>query len=149
MGPIKRTRRESAGEILSGPQLIRRNIADLMELGMNPMQLAKYAFDERAAAARYENVRVEEERGAHTSSLDELYEAMKQLIAPQLHSRCAEVLAACTAIQRTGGLNESRVLDLADEARRKREFERRPRTVTEALAIARELDELATTNPAP
>jgi hypothetical protein len=118
-----------------------------MELRMNPMQLAKYAFDEHAAEARYENVRVEQETGAHSSSLDELYEAMKQLIAPQLHSRCAEVLASCTAIRRTGGLNESRVLALADEARRKREFERRPRTVTEALAIARELDELAT-NPA-
>ena len=74
--------------------------------------------------------------------------AVKELIAPQLHARCAEVLAACTAIPKTGGLNEIRVLDLADESRRKREFERRPRTVAEALAMARELDQLAT-NPVP
>ena len=32
------------------------------------------------------------------SSLHEVYEV---LIAPQLHARCAEVLAACTSIRRT------------------------------------------------
>lgn len=148
-GPIKRARREQGGELLSGPQLIRRSIADLMQLGMNPQQLAKYAFDEDAAVERYENVQAERARDTHTASLDELYEELKQLVAPQLHTRCAEVLAACTAIQRTGGLNEVRVIDLANESRRKREFERRPRTVTEALAIARELDQLATNARAP
>ncbi len=146
MGPIKRTRRKSAGETLSGPQVIRRSIAELMELEMNPQQLAKYAFDEDAASARYENVRVEQAKNDKTKSLDELFEAMKELVAPQLHNRCAEVLAACAAIQRTGGLNETRVLDLAQESRRKRENERRPRTVTEALAMARELDQLAATS---
>jgi len=76
------------------------------------------------------------------SSLHEVYEV---LIAPQLHARCAEVLATCTAIRRTGCVAELRMFALADESRRKREIDRRPRTVTEALALARELDELAAT----
>ena len=61
-------------------------------------QSAKYAFDEQAAEARYENVQTERERDDRTTSLHELFDAMKELIAPQLHARCAEVLAACTAI---------------------------------------------------
>ena len=64
------------------------------------------------------------------SSLREVYEV---LIAPQLHARCAEVLAACTSIRRTGCVAELRMFALADESRRKREIDRRPRTVTEAL----------------
>jgi hypothetical protein len=111
---------------------------------MGPTQLAKYALDERAAEAQYESVRLQQE-SEQTATLTDLYEAMKELIAPQLHARCAEVLAACTSIRRTGCVAELRMFALADESRRKREIDRRPRTVTEALALARELDELAAT----
>ena len=143
-GPIMRERCESANETLSGPQVIRRDIANCMGLQMGPTQLAKYALDERAAEAQYESVRLQQE-SEQTATLTDLYEAMKELIAPQLHARCAEVLAACTSIRRKGCVAELRMFALADESRRKREIDRRPRTVTEALALARELDELAAT----
>ena len=142
-GPItsSRTNRpaDAAGGSLSGLQLLRRTVAEILGHSMNATQLKRGAIDELASERLYENERRVTDEPARGDTLEGLFEELKELVPAQLHSLCAHILTRSKAVQKTGNTAEMQVMSLADEYRRRRERERRPRTMEEALALMNEM----------
>jgi len=142
-GPItsSRTNRpaDAADGSLSGLQLLRRTVAEILGHSMNATQLKRGAIDELASERLCENERRVADEPARGDTLEGLFEELKELVPTQLHSLCAHILTRSKAIQKTGNTAEMQVMSLADEYRQRRERERRPRTMEEALALMNEM----------
>jgi len=142
-GPItsSRTNRpaDAADGSLSGLQLLRRTVAEILGHSMNATQLKRGAIDELALERSYENERRVADEAARGDTLEGLFEELKELVPAQLHSLCAHILTRSKAVQKTGNTAEMQVMSLADEYCRRRERERRPRTMEEALALMNEM----------
>ena len=142
-GPItsSRTNRpaDAADGSLSGLQLLRRTVAEILGHSMNATQLKRGAIDELASERLCENERRVADEPARGDTLEGLFEELKELVPTQLHSLCAHILTRSKAVQKTGNTAEMQVMSLADEYRQRRERERRPRTMEEALALMNEM----------
>jgi hypothetical protein len=105
-GPITRSRTnrpaDAEGASLSGLQLLRRTVAEILGHSMNATQLARGAIDEVAAERFYQNERLVAEEPALGDTLAGLFEELKELVPAQLHPLCAHVLTRSKAVQKTG-----------------------------------------------
>jgi hypothetical protein len=142
-GPITRSRTnrpaDAEGASLSGLQLLRRTVAEILGHSMNATQLTRGAIDEVAAERFYQNERLVAEEPALGDTLAGLFEELKELVPAQLHPLCAHVLTRSKAVQKTGTAAELRVVHLAEDFTQRRDRERRPRTMDEAMALMNEI----------
>ena len=127
--------------------MLRRTVADLTGFKMNRKQLAREALDE--AAARVAIATAEEEATAGGDSLEDLFEKLKTLVPSELHEHCASVLVASGAVHKSGSAADRRIISLAEQFNRHRAYDRRPRTMDEAVAVLNELNRRAANADAP
>jgi hypothetical protein len=148
-GPITRASRDvddGASAALSGAQVLRRTVADLTGFKMNAKQLARQALDD--ASARVDIANAQEESSAAGDSLKDLFEKMKALVPGELHERCASVLVASGAVRKSGSVGDRSIISVAEQFNRRRAYDRRPRTMDEAVAVLNELNRRDATAPA-
>lgn len=113
-------------------------MADLTGFKMNRIQLARHSLDD--ASARVAIAVAEEEASAAGDSLEDLFEKMKSLVPNELHEHCASVLVASGAVRKSGSAADRRIISLAEQFNRRRAYDRRPRTMDEAVAVLNELN---------
>lgn len=139
---LSRSRRESGdkrGSTLSSVQVLRRTVAEVLGVSMNATQLARGAIDELAVERYQENERLATGGPSTGDTMEGLYQELKELIPVQLHALCAHVLTRSKAVVKTGSTAEVEISNLAEEFRQRKELDRRPRTMEEAMACVNEI----------
>jgi len=121
--------------------VLRRTVADLTGFKMNKKQLARASLDE--ATARVAIATAEEGASAAGDSLKDLFEKLKTLVPSELHEHCASVLVASGAVRKSGTAADRRIVSLAEQFNRRQAYDRRPRTMDEAVAVLNELNRRA------
>ena len=121
--------------------MLRRTVADLTGFKMNKKQLARASLDD--ASSRVVIATAEEGASAAGDSLEDLFEKLKTLVPSELHEHCASVLVASGAVRKSGTAADRRIVSLAEQFNRRRAYDRRPRTMDEAVAVLNELNRRA------
>ena len=113
-------------------------MADLTGFKMNKKQLARASLDD--ASSRVAIATAEEGASAAGDSLGDLFEKLKTLVPSELHEHCASVLVASGAVRKSGTAADRRIVSLAEQFNRRQAYDRRPRTMDEAVAVLNELN---------
>ena len=143
-GPIARVARDADNNgksaTLSGAQVLRRTVAELTGFKMNAKQLARQGLDDASARVAIAIAMAEKEASAAGDSLEDLFEKMKSLVPTELHEHCASLLVASGAVRKSGSAADRRIISMAEQFNRRRAYDRRPRTMDEAVAVLSEIN---------
>lgn len=144
-GPISRAthrshdQKDDASSTLSGAQVLRMTVADLTGFKMNSKQLARGAANE--TSARVAIASAAEEESAADDSLADLFQKLQALVPTELHERCASVLVASGAVRKSESMADRKIISSAEQFDRRMAYDRRPRTMSEAVAVLNELNQ--------
>jgi hypothetical protein len=90
---------------LSGSQILRRTVADLMGVVMREKEKAVDAIEYEGGGASEEEAEEEAEAGTPSAkTVDGLYKKLLPLVAAELHSRLAHELVQSGFVRRTGAV---------------------------------------------
>ena len=122
-GPVTRVLRRSErdGELLSGPQVLRRCICDVTGLSMSD--------DDRAlnSPPQHKPHRGEFDGDTEGDSINAAYKHVSALIAPELHGKLAYIFTHMQFFKNTGSVADRTIVKKAEE------YERQQRQRTQAL----------------